>query len=162
MRRRIFELWVYLVQLISSVLGVGGLSCAIRRWLLNSVGNRIAPGARIIGGGFILGRALSVGERSSIGRGTYIDLSDSVTLGDDVCVGHGCVFITANHEVGPPERRCGPLTPGPIVVGNGVWIAANVMVMPGVTIGPGAIIPAGSIVRKDVAPNSFFTPDFRR
>lgn len=39
-----------------------------------------------------------------------------------------------------------------IVVGNDVWIGANVIVVPKVTIGDGAIIGAGSVVTKDVPP----------
>ncbi len=38
----------------------------------------------------------------------------------------------------------------PIVVGNDVWIGANVCIMPGVTIGDGAIIAGGAVVTHDV------------
>lgn len=39
-----------------------------------------------------------------------------------------------------------------VVIGNDVWIAANVVIKPGVTIGHGAVIAAHSVVTKDVAP----------
>ncbi|MFP8965850.1 CatB-related O-acetyltransferase [Pokkaliibacter sp. CJK22405] len=39
---------------------------------------------------------------------------------------------------------------GPIVIGNDVWIGANAVVLPGVTIGDGAVIGAGAVVTKDV------------
>lgn len=41
-----------------------------------------------------------------------------------------------------------------IVIGNDVWIGANVIVLDGVTIGNGAIIGANSVVNKDVLPYS--------
>lgn len=41
-----------------------------------------------------------------------------------------------------------------VVIGNDVWIGANVLMMEGITIGDGAIIAAGSIVTKDVSPYS--------
>ena len=41
-----------------------------------------------------------------------------------------------------------------IMVGNDVWIGANVVVLDGVTIGNGAIIGANSVVNKDVLPYS--------
>ena len=36
-------------------------------------------------------------------------------------------------------------------IGNNVWIAANAIILPGVTIGEGAIVAAGSVVTNDVA-----------
>lgn len=38
----------------------------------------------------------------------------------------------------------------PIVIGNDVWIGANVIILPGVHIGEGAILAAGAVVTKDV------------
>lgn len=37
-------------------------------------------------------------------------------------------------------------------IGNDVWIGANVLLMPGVTIGDGAIVAAGGVVTRDVPP----------
>ena len=39
-----------------------------------------------------------------------------------------------------------------VIIGNDVWIGANVIILPGVKIGDGAIVAAGSIVTKDVEP----------
>ena len=39
--------------------------------------------------------------------------------------------------------------PKPIIVGDGCWIGANSLIMPGVTIGNGVVIAAGSVVTKD-------------
>lgn len=38
----------------------------------------------------------------------------------------------------------------PVVIGNDVWIGANVIILPGVKIGDGAVIAAGAVVNKDV------------
>ena len=43
---------------------------------------------------------------------------------------------------------------GDITIGNDVWIAAHVCVLPGVTIGDGAVCGAGAVVTKDVPPYS--------
>lgn len=40
----------------------------------------------------------------------------------------------------------------PVVIGNDVWIGANVCILPGVHVGDGAVIAAGAIVTKDVPP----------
>lgn len=37
-----------------------------------------------------------------------------------------------------------------IVIGNDVWIGANAVILPGVTIGDGAVIGAGAVVTRDV------------
>ena len=39
-----------------------------------------------------------------------------------------------------------------ITIGNDVWIGANAIILPGVTIGDGAVIAAGAIVTKDIPP----------
>ena len=41
-----------------------------------------------------------------------------------------------------------------VIIGNDVWIGANVITLPGVNIGDGAIIGAGAVVIKDVEPYS--------
>lgn len=41
---------------------------------------------------------------------------------------------------------------GDTVVGNDVWIGAEAMIMPGITIGDGAVIGSRSLVTKDVEP----------
>jgi acetyltransferase-like isoleucine patch superfamily enzyme len=42
----------------------------------------------------------------------------------------------------------------PVKIGNGVWIGANVTILPGVTVGENAVIAAGAVVTKDVPANS--------
>jgi len=44
------------------------------------------------------------------------------------------------------------INPAPIVVGNDVWIAANVSIKQGVTIGDGAVLAMESLITKDVPP----------
>ncbi|MGE9905782.1 DapH/DapD/GlmU-related protein [Streptococcus alactolyticus] len=41
-------------------------------------------------------------------------------------------------------------------MGDGCWIGADVIILPGVTIGRGCVIVAGSVVIKDVEPNSLY------
>ncbi len=56
--------------------------------------------------------------------------------------------------MGPSEARCGRLVAAPITIGNGVWIASRVTILPGITIGDGAVVAAGAVVTRDVAPNT--------
>jgi acetyltransferase-like isoleucine patch superfamily enzyme len=40
-----------------------------------------------------------------------------------------------------------------VTIGDGCWIGARAVILPGVTVGAGAIVAAGSIVTRSVAPN---------
>jgi maltose O-acetyltransferase len=66
------------------------------------------------------------------------------------------MFCTSTHEIGSRERRGGKSISIPIKVGNGCWIGARSMILPGVTIGDGCIIAAGSVVTKDCEPNGLY------
>ena len=41
----------------------------------------------------------------------------------------------------------------PVIIGDYVWVGANVTICPGVTIGKGSVIGAGSVVTKDIPEN---------
>lgn len=41
---------------------------------------------------------------------------------------------------------------GEVVIGNDVWVGANVLILSGVTVGDGAVLAAGSVIVKDVEP----------
>ncbi len=87
-----------------------------------------------------------------------------VKFGDNVLVGPNCTFAAAVHPVNPEERLPYLDEEGnwkmneyakPITVGNNCWIAADVVVCAGVTIGDGSVIGAGSVVTKDIPPRVF-------
>ena len=83
-----------------------------------------------------------------IGNNTYlnggaIDCSYSITIGNNCAIADGVRIIdNARHTILSLDRG--------IKIGNKVWIATNVMILPGVRIGDGAIIAAGAVVTKDV------------
>ena len=52
------------------------------------------------------------------------------------------------------KHRCGPRVFAPIHIGDGVWIGARSIVLPGITIADGAVIGAGSVVTRDVPANT--------
>jgi len=98
-------------------------------------------------------RNLTIGERCIINANVSIDTTGPVTIGNDAGIGHHVVIITADHEIGPPSSRAGALDPKPVSIGDGVWLAARVTILPGVTIGPGSVVVTGALVRRDVAPH---------
>jgi len=97
---------------------------------------------------------LHIGAHTFINTPCFIDLNAPVHIGERVGIGHHVVIITSNHKIGPPHHRMGAVTPAPVTIGDGAWIAAGAMILPGVTIGPGALIMAGAVVTKDVPANT--------
>jgi len=96
---------------------------------------------------------LHIGRLVNINKHFFVDLTSDITIGDNVSIGHHVVFITANHEIGPPSARCGENQPRPIHIGPGSWIGAHSTVLPGVTVGESSVVAAGSIVSMNVPPN---------
>ncbi|WEJ97630.1 hypothetical protein PSN45_005186 [Yamadazyma tenuis] len=84
---------------------------------------------------------------------TFLDCT-LITIGDNVMVGPNVCFTTATHPTDPHQRLAGVEYAKPITVGNNVWFGANIVVLPGVTIGDGAVIAAGCVVNRDVPANT--------
>ncbi|UUX34763.1 sugar O-acetyltransferase [Fundicoccus culcitae] len=83
---------------------------------------------------------------------TLVDDAD-ITIGDLVKFGPNVVLTTASHPIDPDLRRQSLQFNRPIVIGDNVWIGANVVVFGGVSIGENSVIGAGSVVTKDVPAN---------
>ena len=83
---------------------------------------------------------------------TILDIAP-VTIGDNVMLAPGVGIYTAGHSVHPDARRSGYEYGRPITIGDDVWIGANSVICPGVTIGSGAVIGAGSVVTRDIPAN---------
>jgi galactoside O-acetyltransferase len=83
---------------------------------------------------------------------TVYDLG-GIDIGDEVMIGPNVSLITSGHPISPSERRA-HVTARPIVIERNVWIAAGVIVIGGVRIGENSVVAAGSVVTKDVPPNS--------
>lgn len=74
-----------------------------------------------------------------------------ITIGNDVQIGPRAQLLTALHPVDDIDaRRGGWESAAAITVGNDVWLAAGVIVCPGVSIGSGTVVGAGSVVTRDV------------
>lgn len=93
---------------------------------------------------------------------TVLD-SCPVTIGDRVFFGPNCSLVTPVHPYCKEERCFQRKEDGtvydleyakPITIGNDCWLASNVVVCAGVTIGEGCVIGAGSVVTRDIPANS--------
>ena len=82
-----------------------------------------------------------------------------ITIGNNVMIGPNVSLLATNHPLLPDERLRLKYPDGHVSMSefakgirieDDVWIAANVSVLDGVTIGKGAVIGAGSVVTRDV------------
>ncbi|TSD86239.1 sugar O-acetyltransferase [Mycobacterium sp. KBS0706] len=99
------------------------------------------------------GTDISVGRNVFINQNcTFYDLG-GLDIADDVMIGPNVSLITSGHPIEPAQRRsC--VVAKPIVIERNVWIAAGAIVIGGVTIGENSVVAAGSVVTRDVPPNS--------
>lgn len=94
-----------------------------------------------------------------------LEMSTNATFGPNVdCYNQGKISIGANTVISQKTYLCAsshdytkkdfPLILKPIQIGNGVWIATDAFVGPGVTIRNNAVIAARAVVVKDVEENT--------
>ena len=79
-----------------------------------------------------------------------------VEIGDHVLIGYNVNLVSENHAYQNPQLpiKMQGYYGGKIKICDDVWIGANVVILPNVTIGKGAIVGANAVVTKDVKPYS--------
>ena len=99
---------------------------------------------------------LSIGKNSFVNYNVFFDLGDNITIGSNVNIAMNVKLINSTHQIGNKSRRAGEKKEEEIVIGDGTWIGADSIIMPGVTIGTGVIIGAGSLVLEDCQNDSIY------
>lgn len=88
---------------------------------------------------------------------SYNDKSSNISIGNNVTVAMGVTFCTHTHRIGYSNRRAEIGTVSrPITVGEGTWIGANALILPGINIGKGSIIAAGAVVTENCKDNCLY------
>lgn len=110
---------------------------------------RIEPGAIIrdmveIGDNCVIMMGAVINIGAVIGQRTMIDMNTviggRVIVGSDCHIGAGAVLAGV---IEPPHAK-------PVIIGNGVVVGANAVILEGVSIGNGSVIAAGAIVINDI------------
>lgn len=99
------------------------------------------------------------GKNLHFGNGVYANFNLTVVddgdvyVGDKVMFGPNVTIATANHPIEPGLRSRAMQYNKPVHIGENVWIGANTVIVPGVSIGKNSVIGAGSVVTKDIPEN---------
>jgi len=115
-----------------------------------------------IGDNSRIGTFVEVQKRAKVGRNVKISshtfICEGVTIEDNVFVGHGVVFINDKYPRSTNAR--GELQSEedwkvvPTLVKKGATLGSGATILCNVTVGENAIVGAGSVVTRDVPPNS--------
>ena len=101
------------------------------------------------------GAIITIGAKTRI-HGTCLHAYSSIKIGKYCLIAANCQLIdSSGHDLSfnDVDNRINTKgTSNSITLEDSVWLGANVIVLPGVTIGKGSIIGAGSVVTKDIPP----------
>lgn len=121
-----------------------------RRFLLRLFGARIGRGVLIRSSAeFTYPWKISIGDFSWIGDGAILYSLAEISIGAHSVVSQYCYLCAGSHD---------PLTPSfdlvgkPIAIGSECWLATDVFVAPGISIGDATIVGARSTVLHDLPP----------
>ena len=97
---------------------------------------------------------LMIGNRTYIGEYNNIRAGGgTIWIGDDCLISQHITIVASNHSIDKSEvirNQKWSTKNNFVIINNDVWIGANSVILPGVTIGQGAVIGAGSIVNTDI------------
>jgi acetyltransferase-like isoleucine patch superfamily enzyme len=100
-------------------------------------------------------RGVKIGKNVHIGPLVTIDdvYPNFVIIEDGVSIA-GQNFILTHNKPLEYHKHLSDAYLAPVIIRRNAWIAINVVILPGVTVGEGAIVASGAVVSKDVPPNT--------
>ena len=95
-----------------------------------------------------------IGDYTRIG--IHNTIIGPVTIGSHVNLAQGITVTALNHNFEDKNKRIDEqgVSTKPVVIGDDVWIGANAVILPGVTIGKHAVVAAGAVVTTDIPENT--------
>lgn len=104
--------------------------------------------------GTLEGGRIELGDGCGISGSTLV-ASREIRIGKNVLIGAGCRILDCDFHPVSAEARIhgGKGKCAPVILEDGVWLAAGVTVLKGVTIGRNTVVGAGSVVVKPLPEN---------
>jgi len=122
---------------------------------VNAYHCKIGSGSKV--GTFVeIQRGVEIGENFKISSHSFI--CEGVKIEDNVFIGHNVTFVNDRYPRATNEdgsiQTADDWKLETTLIKKGASIGSSVTILCGVTIGEGALVGAGSVVTKDVAPNT--------
>ena len=95
-----------------------------------------------------------IGDHTRIGL--HNTIIGPVIIGSHVNLAQGITVTALNHNFEDSEKRIDEqgVSTSTVLIDDDIWIGANAVILPGVTIGHHSVVAAGAVVTKDVPPHS--------
>jgi len=95
-----------------------------------------------------------IGDHTRIGL--HNTIIGPVIIGSHVNLAQGITVTALNHNFENSKKRIDEqgVSTSAVVIEDDIWIGANAVILPGVTIGHHSVVAAGAVVTKDVPPHS--------
>ena len=95
-----------------------------------------------------------IGDHTRIG--IHCTVIGPVTIGSHVNLAQGITVTALNHNFAETDKRIDEqgVSTKQVTISDDVWIGANAVILPGVTIGRHVVVAAGAVVTKDVPDNT--------
>ena len=121
-----------------------------RRFLLRAFGAKLGTGVLIRPTARVTYPwKVTIGDHSWIGDHASLYSLGEIHIGSNVVISQSAYLCTGTHDYSIPSFD---LVTRPITIEDQAWVASDVFVSPGITIGMGAIVSARSTVTHDIEP----------
>lgn len=93
---------------------------------------------------------LSIGKHFVVNSNTYINAVGGISIGNYVLIGTNVVISSGMHNYMNKDIpiTLQPISPKSITIEDDVWIGANAVILPGVTLRKGTVVGAGAVVTR--------------
>jgi acetyltransferase-like isoleucine patch superfamily enzyme len=96
---------------------------------------------------------LTIGDKCFFNSNTNVTCMEKISIGDGCQIANNVVIVDHDHDY---KNSLSAFTKEEIIIGKGVWIGANSVILKGSKIGDHSVIAAGSIVKGEVPANTLF------
>lgn len=126
----------------------------IRKFFYKAFGMSIGKSTRIHMKCIVLApRRISIGERTVINERCFLDGRGGLQIGNDSSISVFSMLITGSHSKSSPTFA---YRPGPIKIGDNVWLGSRAIVLDNSELMDKAIIGAGSVFKGIAEENTVY------